>query len=126
VKRANARLLKIVDNVSDRLQRRAFGNAVLRREHGLAEAERVVVRALKAQKVKPQDLGRMRKSNERKILIGALVRKATMASNGWIAKRLVKGDPTQVSRYCSQQRWMEDAHSLGRLSQLEKMSICKG
>jgi hypothetical protein len=51
----------------------------------MAEAERIVARALEALKVSPEALGRMRKSDERKILIGAPVRKVTTASNEWIA-----------------------------------------
>jgi hypothetical protein len=67
----------------------------------------------------------MRKSDERKILIGALVRKVTMASNTWIAQRLSMGDPTRVSRYCSRQNWAKDADFLRKLNRLEKMSITK-
>jgi hypothetical protein len=65
------------------------------REHGTAQAERIVVRSLAALKLKPEDSRQMRKSNERKILIGALVWKVTTARNGWIAQRSSMGDPTR-------------------------------
>jgi hypothetical protein len=116
-------VLGMLDQASDRRQKKRPGDAVLWPEHGTAEAERIAVRALERLKLKPEDLGQTRKSDERKIQIGALLRKVTTVSNGWIAQRLSMGDPTRVSRSCSRQRWIEDANFRRKLDQLEKMSI---
>jgi hypothetical protein len=118
-------VLGMLDQAEDRLQKKRLGDAVLWREQGTAEAERIVVRVLQRLKLKPQVLGQMRKGDECKILIGALLRKVTTVSHGWIAQRLSMGDPTRVSRSCSRQRWIEDANFRRKLDQLEKMSICK-
>jgi hypothetical protein len=118
------RVLGMIDQAADRQQKRRPGDAVLWREHGTAEAERLVARAMEALKLEPGELGQLRKSDECKILIGALLRKVTTSSNGWIAQRSSMGDPTRVSRYCSRQRWMGDAKFRRKLDRLEKMSIC--
>ena len=66
----------------------------------------------------------MKKNEERKIVIGKLVRKHTLASNGWIAARLQMGDPSRESRYCGSAT--ESSEVIERqFRKLEKMSICK-
>jgi hypothetical protein len=101
-------VLGMLDQAADRLQKKRPGDAVLWRER---------------LKLKPEELGQTRKGDERKIQIGALLRKVTTVSKGWIAQRLSMGDPTRVSRSCSRQRWIEDANFRRKLDQLEKMSI---
>jgi hypothetical protein len=60
-----------------------------------------VARALEELGLGDEELRRIRKNDPHEIMIGALVRRRTIASNGWIAKRLEMGDPTRVSRYCA-------------------------
>ena len=70
------------------------------------------------------ELPRTRKNDQRKILLGALLRQRTLASNGWIARRLCMGDPTRVSRYCGQAATLGQDPLRRKLRKLE-MSICK-
>jgi hypothetical protein len=41
------------------------------------------------------------KGNGQKIAIATVIRKRTVMTNGWIARKLHMGDPSRVCRYCS-------------------------
>ncbi len=43
----------------------------------------------------------LKKSDERKVAIGRLIRERTAVSNRWIAERVCLGHVSRVSRYCS-------------------------
>jgi hypothetical protein len=118
------RLLNMLDQVSDRLENRRRAATQMRQDHGPAEAERVASRALAALGVSEEELAGTRKNDERKRLVGALVRKTTMASNAWIAERLRMGNPNRVSHYCSRRCWEENLVLGRKLRRLEKAVAC--
>jgi hypothetical protein len=120
------RVLAMMDGLEDRLGKNQPMDGGPRREHTEGEAERLVGRALQTLGVKDEDLPGMRKSNPRKIMIGTLVRKRTMAGNAWIAKRLTMGDPSRVSRYCADAARNGERAFHRRLNRLEKMANNKG
>jgi putative transposase len=65
-----------------------------------AEAERLVVEALAALGISSErkDLEGMRKGDQVKVLVAALLRRKTAVGNGWIAERLSMGHHGSVSR----------------------------
>jgi hypothetical protein len=116
------RLLAMADEAPEQSGKGRHSEAAIEREHEMAEAERIVTRALEALEVDGEALAGMRKNDERKALIGALARKRTTASNGWITQRLGMGVRSRVSRYCCQARWSADAPFRRKLNRLEKTS----
>jgi hypothetical protein len=68
--------------------------------HGEAEAERLAVEALARLELpaNPKELAKLRKGDERKVLVARLLRQRTAASNPWIAKRLAMGHSGSVGR----------------------------
>jgi hypothetical protein len=117
------RALRVIDGLTDRLEGRKQIDSGARRDHTEAEAERLVTRALEALGLKNENLAHMKKNDERKILIGALARKQTLASNAWIGARLHMGDPTRVSRYCGSGGKRTDPAFQRKLGNLKKMAI---
>ena len=69
-----------------------------------------------------KDLGHLRKGDERKALMAALIRCRTAASTEWIAKRLQMGHPGSVSRQVGIVK--RDKKLLKKLNELEKMCHC--
>ncbi len=53
-----------------------------------------------------------------KIALAALVKKRTVGTNLWIARRLQMGDPSRVSRYCTEAGNRSDVQRIAK--QLEK------
>ena len=94
------------------------------KSHGEAEAERLTVDALTALGM-PGDLkslGSLRKGQQEKVLIAALLRERTTVGNPWIAQRLAMGHPGSVSRLvvsCS-----NSATKTKELEKLKKMLKC--
>jgi REP element-mobilizing transposase RayT len=70
------------------------------KEHGEAEAERIVRRAVKVLglPVTADAMAKLPKSDERKVTLAALLRDRTSVGNPWIARRLAMGHSGSVSR----------------------------
>ena len=70
------------------------------RVHGEAEAERVVRRGAKilGLQTTADAMAKLPKSDDRKVLLAALLRERTSVGNSWIAGRLYMGHPGSVSR----------------------------
>jgi hypothetical protein len=69
-----------------------------------------------------KDLDHLRKGDERKALIAALIRWRSAASTEWIAKRLQMGHPGSVSRQVGIVK--KDKKLRKKLNDLEKMFHC--
>ena len=69
-----------------------------------------------------KELGFLRKGDERKALMTALIRGRTAASTEWIAKRLQMGHPGSVSRQVGIVK--RDEKLFKKLNELEKMFHC--
>ncbi len=120
------RALALIEGLSDRLKQKKQMDSGARQEHTEQEAEALVRRALTALDLKDEDLAKMQKKDERKILIGKLVRKHTLARNAWIGLRLRMGDATRVSRYCGGQGEAQTNRAFQcQMAALERKAICK-
>ena len=118
------RLLDLVDKakgVKPRQRRKAAG---LEKDHGEKDAERIV-RELGPQLGLPagvRELAELRKGDERKALLAAVLRRRTAVATQWIAQRLAMGHPGSVSRQVG--RVKSDRKLLKKLNDHEKMFHC--
>jgi putative transposase len=102
------RLLGLLDGAKKiRLKGSQAGGPL--REHGAAEAERLLLMALPALELPTitRELALLRKSDPRKAAVAILLRNRTAVANGWIAERLAMGHASTVSRLAKD----ESAHS---------------
>lgn len=91
------------------------------RDHGEAEAERLigVISGILDLPTKLSGLKKLRKSDEKKVLLAALLRRRTAVGVNWIAERLAMGHPGSVSRLIggvAKREWIDK-----RLRELDKM-----
>ena len=68
------------------------------RETGERQAEKLISKGLKVVMLRSDELEHLAKGDSRKQALAWLVRSRTTASTKWIAKRLMMGDPSNVSR----------------------------
>ncbi len=66
-----------------------------------------------------EDLAGLKKSDENKVLLAAVLRAGTSVSNGWISEKLVMGHPNSISRLISKCR--ADRRMSGKLEKLQAM-----
>ena len=114
-------LLALVDRargVKPRARRIAAG---VLHDHGEREAERLVVAgaALLGLPAGLAQLASIRKGDERKALLAAMIRRHAAAGTQWLAKRLEMGHPGSVSRLIGVVR--DDQNLTQKLETLEKM-----
>ena len=84
------------------------------REHGLAEAERLIVAGLRERGLEKGELSGLRRSDARKAEIARVVRAQTAVPLNWLARRLHMGTPMTVSRL-SRNLWQQEySHDPGR------------
>ncbi len=86
------------------------------RRHDEAEAERLIREGLQTLGIK--DLDGQAKGSAVKIALAAMVKNRTVVTNLWIARRLGMGDPSRVSRYCTEAGNRSDVQRIAK--QLEK------
>jgi hypothetical protein len=69
-------------------------------DYGERDAERLVAEGARVLGIsaEPGDLALMKKGDERKALLAALLRQKTGVATAWIARRLAMGHPGSVSR----------------------------
>jgi len=89
-----------MDRLSDAGGRKA-GPVETWGDHGVWTAERFLRAGLERWKLGKRDLGKLRKNDWRKRLIGHLIKKQTGVSLCWIGEHLVMGSESHVSRLCS-------------------------
>lgn len=90
-------------------------------DHGEGEAERLINEAGKVLglPIKRHELKNLRKSDDRKALLAAVLRRRTAVGANWISERLAMGDPESVSRMLG--AILRDKNLKKRLRELEKM-----
>ena len=86
--RFRERMLPLLDLAGEKLAPRTRKDAPVEREHGLAEATRLLEAGLRCCGLAREDLGALRKGDERKAAIAAVIRRRTAAPNAWIAQAL--------------------------------------
>ena len=69
-----------------------------------------------------RELAELRKGDERKALLAAVLRRRTAVATQWIAQRLAMGHPGSVSRQVGMVK--SDPKLLKKLNELEKMCHC--
>ncbi len=91
--------------------------------HGEGEAERLIKEGCKVLELPTnrRELEKLRKSDERKVLLAAVLRRRTSVGVNWIAERLAMGHPGSVSRMLG--AIQGERNSRKRLGELEKMLI---
>ncbi|MCF6313084.1 MAG: transposase [Verrucomicrobiales bacterium] len=68
------------------------------RETGERQAEKLIIRGMRLLKINNADLEQTKKNCPKKRTLAWLARSRTTASTRWIARRLLMGDPSNVSR----------------------------
>jgi len=117
------RLLALVDKekgIKTRERRKAAG---MEKDYGERDAEQMIQKcgAGIGLPTQARELGSLRKGDERKALMAALLRGRTAVSTEWIAKRLSMGHPGSVSR---QVGIVKRDRNYKKLNELEKMFHC--
>ena len=118
------KLLAMMDRVRDgKNPRNVTGGAA--REHGVGEAKRLVreMRKVLELPTKRSGLEKLRKSDERKVLLAALLKRRTTVGLKWISEKLVMGHPGSVSRLIG--GIAKDRALVKRLDDLDKMLKCE-
>ena len=118
------RLLALVEKakgIKPRERRKATG---LEKDYGERDAEQMIQKcgAELGLPTQARELGSLRKGDERKALMAALLRGRTAVSTEWIAKRLSMGHPGSVSRQVGIVK--RDRKLQKKLNELEKMFHC--
>jgi len=105
-------------------QVRVTGRDGVAKSHDEAAAEELVSRVLDAVGL-PQDrwkLAKIRKGDERKVLVASVSRKHTSVSNDWLAERLVMGHTGSVSRLIGV--FGRNKANVKKMNEIEKMLRC--
>lgn len=119
------RLLSLVEKGSKALRRTGSHQGTAIREHGEAEAERLIRLGLERLGLLEASGGKLvqtRKGDPRKVVIATLVKAETSVSNEWLTQRLDMGHSRAMSRLIRQGRENPEILNLGR--KLEKMLRC--
>ena len=107
--------------IKPRERRKATG---LEKDYGERDAEQMIQKygAELGLPTQARELGSLRKGDERKALMAALLRGRTAVSTEWIAKRLSMGHPGSVSRQVGIVK--RDRKLQKKLNELEKRFHC--
>ena len=111
------RLLEMLDSAKNIRAKGSQAGAILK-DHGEAEAERLVGSALQLLGIADDrsELSRLKKGDPRKVIVAMLLRKRTTVGNAWIAERLEMGHSSSVSRTVS-----EGLKNAGKVREMEKL-----
>jgi REP element-mobilizing transposase RayT len=93
------RMLRLLDSASERLPgaRGSRLEAAAERDHGINEARRLLELGLRSLGLQSEELAGLKKGDERKAAIAALIRRHTAVPTAWIAKELALGHASRVS-----------------------------
>ena len=119
------RLLSLVEKGSKALRKSGSHQGAATREHGEAEAQRLIQLSLEHfGLLEPSDgkLVQTRKGDLRKVVIATHVKARTSVSNEWLTQRLEMGHSRAMSRLIRQGR--ENPEVLKHSKKLEKMLRC--
>ena len=91
------RMLQMMERVTSGARRGSRPDAAVLRDHGDAEARRLLARGLEVVGLRPEDLATLPRGDERKAALAAVLRSRTMVSNAWTAHALFMGHPSRVT-----------------------------
>jgi putative transposase len=114
-------LLDLVDKAKGVKARKSKKSESVARDHGLRDTESIIETCGPVLELPKSaaDLAKLRKGDERKALLAAILRTRTSVGFDWIAKRLAMGHPGSVSRLVSKVN--QDPKLQKRTHELEKM-----
>lgn len=120
------RLVKMLEKSPEKLSKgksQGYGGKQTR-DHGVAEAERLIGLACKVFEVKKKEWGEMRKGDWRKGVVAGMIRERSLVDNGWLAERLHMGARNAVSRTIKEGRdhAKKDRRARASARKLEEMS----
>lgn len=103
---------------------RVTGRDAVAKSHDEAVAEELVNRLFDAVRLPKErrQLSEIRKGDERKVLVAALLRKHTSVSNSWLAERLAMGHTGSVSRAIGV--FGKSKGNIKKMTEMEKMLKC--
>ena len=103
-------------------RKRKGGGDSVARQHDVAEAAALTERALRSlgMPTDTEGLSALRKGDQGKVQVAALLRKRTSVSNQWISERLLMGNTSALSRLLGD--FKKDSGNNKRMEKLEKMS----
>ena len=93
------RMLRVLDGAAEKLRRPRVSprDASVQRDHGLAEARRLLEEGLRCLGVTREELPRLRKGDPRKAALAVRIRMRTMVPNRWLAEHLQLGHVSRVN-----------------------------
>jgi putative transposase len=97
------RMLALLERDGGRRGVRRELDATLRRSHGEQQAAKLLRSGLALCGLAEEDLASLRKNDQRKVAIAALIRRRTTVPNEWIARVLHLGHVSRVSRCWAQE-----------------------
>jgi putative transposase len=95
------KLMNLLDEATSKLKRKKSSiSGAAQSQHNEHEAENIIQRCTQAWGMQPEQaaMEALKKADERKVKIAALLRQKTSVKNLWIAERLSMGDGSRVSR----------------------------
>jgi putative transposase len=119
------RLLDLVDKAKGVKARKRQKTECVARDYGKKDAELLIAACvpLLGLPLRVEELAALRKGDERKALLAAMLRSRTAVGFNWIATRLVMGHPGSVSRQVGNVK--RDRKLKKRANELEKMLQCE-
>ncbi len=115
------KLLAMITRVKGQKKNSRRSAIDLDREHGEAEAERLIKKAghFLGLPLKLDELEKLRKGDEKKVLLAVVLRKRTTVGLRWISERLAMGHSGSVSRLIG--GVLSDAGSCKKMKKIEEM-----
>ncbi len=120
------RLVKMLEKSPEKLSKgrsQGYGGRQTR-DHGVAEAERLITLAGKVFGVAKKEWAQMRKGDWRKGVLAGMIRERSLVDNGWLAERLHMGARNAVSRTIKEgrDRVNKERGAKRLVKELERMS----
>lgn len=104
-------------------KRKGYGGEQTR-DHGIAEAERIIDQAASDLGIDRNEWPRMRKGDWRKGLVAGMIRRRALVDNGWLAERLHMGARNAVSRTIGMaKRYVESDRKARRMAKLVEQNV---
>jgi len=94
------RMLSLLERTREKLSTAKEVDGAVKREHDANEAGRLLRAGMACFRISEVELGRLKRSDSRKLALARLIRSRTSVSNRWIAQKLSLGHVSSVSRYC--------------------------
>jgi hypothetical protein len=86
------------ETAGEKFKREREVDGSVRRSHGEDEAQRILNVGLRTFEIAIDDLVRLPKGDQRKLILAALIRQRKSVPNAWIAQRLNLGHVSRVNR----------------------------